>query len=541
MSTQLTVRDAPAILERNRAALRAAQPWLEVGTLPAGPVPADGRDGSPTFRVDGKWWRECSVPTAASRAMLESLRPTATVAFYLAPMHPAAIKVALDILGEGRVLIANVEEELELFLACEDFAIAIAEGRLRVVHSVEKLAELLERYPGLPTPELLVRTMHVPPDVNAKLVESVQRELAAEQDRRTQLANSLRTGCSARSAPPKRLLVGGPSRFRLWDDAGETLLCSVPAGVTTVRWRTDDPWQSTLLHLLDAIREVDAIVAADFFRADAAGALPENLPIISWATKPRIAPGGPHDKLLLADPDFTRAAHAAGWRQDQIALATRAERRSPRPPGKHLALIADLTAAKLSAEIEDFSSHRLACERIQSELERNPFRAGSDIAGYVDAVRASMGIPAEGFPADAIVENWALPLWQASVVRRLSGAGLPVEVHGRGWDAAENLGATVRGPVTTRAAFLDAVDAAAAVLAPAPGIRICDGYGRPVVQAVQSLEATAKQLARAASPGASQSAGASPSAGAPAAQLLLTRLAEAIAALGQGATTARPG
>lgn len=484
------------MLARNAAALRDAQPGLKLGALPGEAAPCVGRDGSATFKVGGDWWRGCSVPRAASLAMLESLSPGAVVACYLAPMHPAAVRVALDMLGPERVLIAIVEGELELFLSCEDFSADLAEGRLRLATSPRGVGELLREMPGLPTPELLIRTGHVDPEVNARLVDGVQAALRAEQERRGRAIAAFNVK-AARRRPARRVILARNGRFRLWDDAGDLLAEALPE-FEQVAWHADRPAETTLLHVLQLASRADALVAPDFFRGDWNGAIPDDLPIVTWATKGRLGTGSPIDRLILANDGWKDEAFRLGWKPEQVAVAARSLAMPAPPPDGRLALIADLGVPRLTAAIEDFSSHRLACERIGAELEANPFRAGADLAGYVDAVRQAVGIPPEGFPAAHVIEHWALPIWQATLVAKVAEAGVQVDVWGNGWDGIACV--RRRGEVRTREALHAAIASSRALLAPAPGVGICEGHGRPVVQATRSAADVARQAASAAVP-----------------------------------------
>lgn len=231
--------------------------------------------------------------------------------------------------------------------------------------------------------------------------------------------------------------------FKLWENTPATLVriaADIP-GAEVVPWWIDDPTCLSPLHLLEQSRVCDAMLTADFFRADGQGIIPASVPVLTWVTQPRVeryTDACRSDRLLLADVTFKREARKAGWSDSQIELASRPFPASPLPPPAappHLALIADTRPIEIPPEIEDYSSHRLLWERVESELQTDPLRLGIDIAGYLERTRLDMHIAAEGFPIGRIAEALVLPLWQQQVARRIVEAGLPLRIHGRGWEA----------------------------------------------------------------------------------------------------------
>lgn len=496
LAPPISDRDARAVLERNRAALARVQPELAVADLPHDLHPCPGRDGSPTFRLipsDGAaaaWWRECSVPLAASRAMLDTFTPTTSVSLFLQPMHPAAAAHALSLLGSGQALVALLDapESLAPFLACHDFSAAIDAHRLFFADGTDALATLLRTRPGLPTPGLFVRTNHLPDELVQSLVAACQKVFAAEHDRRAARVESLRASASPCSRPARRLVVSASLGFTLWSDAAGALsrVAAELPGVTPLPWATDDPLAASAVHLLELASSADAILAADFYRDGAQGLLPLDLPVLTWVTLPHVTSfsvAGPRDRLLLAHADFAATARAAGWPDARVTLATPPVPTLAAAPAPRLAFIADTRPIRVPAQVEEFSSHRLLWERAEAELTANPLRVGTDILAYLERLRAEMDIAADSFPAELIARELAVPKWQHEIARLCLRAGLPLALHGHGWDQLPDLAPSHQGPITTAAGLTAALTAATAILLPDPVSRSHPAVhaGRPVV------------------------------------------------------------
>lgn len=498
LGTVAPVRNAEEVWAGNVAALREVQPGVVVERLPGGWSACWGRDGTGTFRDgEGRWWKGCSVPRAASVAMLESLSGSAPVAVYLQPMHPAGVVEALRILGAEQVLIALLEseEELGLFLGCVDFSGAIRAHRLLFATSVEGrggLAEVLAANADMPTPGLFVRTSHLTDEVVTGLIEGCQAVFGREHERRTVRVNELSGRVVAREWPARRVVVGRRGRFEVWNDGADVLagVMGGVEGVEVVTWVMDDPLRASPVHLLGLAVEADGMVGCDFYRPDAQGILPGDFRLVTWATCGRIASysdAGEGDLLLVADSELRGLARARGWPEEKVVMAGRPVRVPGGVAGEpgHVAMIGETKEIKIPAVIEDYSSHRLLWERVEAELRGNALRVGQDVEGYVTKIQEEMSISGDGFPMELIVSALVVPLWRQQVVRMLVAAGVGVKTYGRGWDSVQDLRATWGGEIGSQGELFAAVDGARLLLAPEPGVRAhpVDFAGRPVVRA----------------------------------------------------------
>lgn len=471
----LSPRDAAsALLQRHRHVLASHQPTLDIPELPADATAVWGRDGSPTFRTGETWWTQCSVPRAASKALLEAFRPTSSVACFLFPFHPAAVREALDMTSSQQAVIALLGDiDLSMFLSCEDFSADFASNRLWLVRDAAGLEALLQDRRGLPVPGIFIRTPGTDDALVKTGVDSCQAVFSRIRERNEQHAEQIRRTPRTLSRPAQRLLVATTNRFKLWDDAQVALrdIASAMDGMEMMNWAIDDPASMSPLHLLEQSSKADALLAADFFRGDAHGVLPSDLPVITWVTQPRVdtyTAASKLDRVLLADPAFRKLARQAGWPDAQVEMAARPTTLLPSPPpGSRLALIADTLPLSIPPEIEDFSSHRLLWERAESELRTDPLRIGTDIAGYLDRMRIEMHIAPEGFPTVTIAERLVVPLWQQEVARRILGAGLPLKIYGSGWDKTE-VSSAVAGSICSVQDLRKAVEQAAALIVPIP-------------------------------------------------------------------------
>jgi hypothetical protein len=416
--------------------------------------------------------------------MLDSFVPSgAPVTLFLQPLHPAAVGVALEKLAGGgaeRALIVLLEgvEELAGFLGCEDFSGAIREHRLLFAVSEGHLAEVLASRRGMPIPGTFIRTSHLADAKVQELIGVCQRIFVDEQRRRTERVEEIRGMLAARrkrgagalgggdggknpalacgapraggaSVERGAVLVSARRRFELWRGHVESdaLVAAVrgafgedEGGVRV--WAMDDVFSMSPLHLLEeCVREggVDLMVLQDVFRPDAHDLIPMEVGVVTWVTTGRVVSfetAGERDGLLLAEPGDVEVAREMGWPAERVRVATRpAMEEAKKGRGKGLAFVGDTMAAEMPESAEEYSSHKLLYERVESEMGRNPLVAGSDVGRYVERLREEMGIATGTFPMEAAVRRWAIPLWQQGVVRHLRSLKVEVGVWGKGWPA----------------------------------------------------------------------------------------------------------
>lgn len=489
----------------NRTALAAGQPAL-AGALPGEAPDLDwvfARDGFLTgFESGERWHTGCSVPLLAARAVLKTLDPGAGVACFLCPTHAAQIRVALGRLQPSQALICVIPDirVLGIILRCDDFAGDVESGRLWFAWGdnwTQTLDRLLDAAPGLPTPTRFIRMPTAEPSVIERLIGDAQRVFTETNARRSAEVAKLRESWTPRGAePPKRICVVARSTFRLWDDAGHALHAALSAdsreAVSFQHFDPDAPAGASSLALAQAACASDVLVAPDMSRADAPTLTPMGMPWITWVTTPRIPPfaaAGPNDRLLLADPAWAEAAAAAGWPGARIAPAGwpgQLKHDSDAPPARSLALIANTHSLDAPESLAEFSSHGLLWDRLRALVLRDPFALPDDVETWVrDQARAD-GISVETLDVSLLVNRLVVPAYQQALAGALVAAGLPLRLHGVGWDELPRLRPHAAGPITSRDDLRAAVrDAAVLVHAwPTAGAHSIDALGRPIVRRI---------------------------------------------------------
>jgi len=453
------------------------------------------RDGSLTAREGGRWHSGCSLPRRAALTMLAKTRQQGITGCFLAPTHAAQIEQALVRLDPQQAMIILQPDMRIVWIAlhCCDFAADILAHRLWLATGenwTHELARVLADNLGLPIPQQSLRTALLNDEQAAALMNSAQRVMSDESQRR---AAMLREICArSRPAASARLCIIGPSRFRLWSDEGAVLFNALGPDaqanqMTCIRFDSDDPASSSPLALAMAGADCSAVVAANLTRADLAAALPDDLPLITWATRRPMPPfGGNHaDGLLVADRAWIDEALAAQWAADRVAVAawpTRGSEISPAQP-PFLAIIADTIIIDTAPEF-DLSTHGLLWDAIRNELLRDPLALGSDIAAYLKSRMLALGIQEQGFDAANFIENLILPAYQQGLARMLISAGLPLKLHGHGWSGISDLAGNACGPIGSPAQLESACQSAAALVYTWPdrGPHPIDAFARPVIR-----------------------------------------------------------
>ena len=495
---------AAGIPERNwKANLRslgATQPGLRPSALaePTNSQWVFARDSSLTAMLPGeRWWAGCSVPRAAARVMLGKMQIGGNVACFLSPVHAAQVRVALDMLEPWQAAVALVPDPTTLWvmLHCDDFSQDITEHRLWFAAG-EKWEEAMERLfvenPGLAPPAQFIRPILADPEPADRLIAPAQKIFAAENARRAEQIRSL-TSRPRRVNGVRRLCVIAPSRFRLWNPAPDWLINALSASeteeITVRRFDTDDPASSSALALASAIAECDAVVSANFGRADAPDMAAADVPWVSWMTTPRISSGsasGPHDSLLLADPAWRSVAIDGGWSADRVHVASCPTIvRNDRQMEPSLAFIADTQLLQPPKRVEDYSSHKLLWEIIADELLHDPFAIGDDAEKYLGRKTARLQIADAGFDAGLFIERLIIPAYQQGLARLLVREAIPVRIWGEGWRQIESLAVHREGEVTSADEFEAIVAGAIALVHPWPSrtAHPIDAVGRPVIRA----------------------------------------------------------
>jgi hypothetical protein len=460
-------------LETTQPALRAT---LERGRTDFTPV--FGRDGSLTaFDAAGKWWRGCSVPTAAAGAMLASLDVKGRVACLLRPTLAAHVRVALRRSRADQAVIALCPDadDLRVLLHCDDFSEDLRARRLWFAWGGEwaaVLKDLFEQWPGLATPAQFIRLPITPADEVERMIPAAQAVFAGVNASRAQQVARRRDDWR----PTGGLCVVAPSHFRLWDDAGAVLLDALSDCASVTRFDPDDPACSSALALLSAAERCDAVVTADTTRADVPGVLPPAMPWLTWVTRPTSIPPfekvGPADGLVLADPAWRDRAAAAGWPAERVLVGgwptARAE--SHAAPPRVLAIVADTIPVAAPERLAEYSSHRLLWDHLAAELETNPFAVGDSPAQFLERRMTRHGVRPDGFDAALFLERLILPAYAQSIARTLLTGGVPLRLFGAGWDRIDEFRPHAAGAVTSREGLNTIASHASALVHVWPGV-----------------------------------------------------------------------
>jgi hypothetical protein len=291
------------------------------------------------------------------------------------------------------------------------------------------------------------------------------------------------------------LLVIAGSRFRLWDDAGDVLAqalaSAVPSDVNIERFDSDDPATSSPLALATAATHCGGgVAAANVARADAPNLVPMETPWATWVTRPLIptfTAAGPHDSLVLADPNWKSIALSAGWPAERVSVAAWPAVDLPntavaRPS---LALVADTHRIVIPKAVEDLSSHRLLWENIEVEIHDDPL-AVEDPCTYLDDRSRRMNVAPESLDRRTFLDALIRPAYEQGIARlllRQLRTNPSLRICGRGWAELEEFTAYSTGSISTREALTSAVAAASALVYPWPvrHAHPVDAFGRLIV------------------------------------------------------------
>ena len=282
-------------LAENRASIARSQGNLTIADAPGDVEWVFARDRALTFRnADGTWFNGCSLPRRAAEEMMRKLDVAGPVACFLAPLHAAQLRVALDRLRHEQAVIAIVPDpaQMPLLLSCDNFTVDIERHRLWFVIGngwAEDLKALFAGHPGLCTPTQFIRLPAIDNETIDALIPPAQKAFADTNADRLAGMRRLRETYTRRS---QRLCVIAPSQFRLWDDAGHAL-AGLFSGDDALRIDLDDPTQASALALAQRSQDCGAIVAANIGRGDLPNVLSDSIPWITWASDTRIPTPAP--------------------------------------------------------------------------------------------------------------------------------------------------------------------------------------------------------------------------------------------------------
>jgi hypothetical protein len=472
----------------------------------------------------GGWWSGCSLPLRAGRAALKSLGTRGTLQCFLAPPSAGYVRAALERVDptQGLLLIVPESRDLRVMLACDDFSAEIAAHRLWFAAGeawAEELRQIFTDHPGLPTPVQFIRLPGHNAEILDPLIEKSQKIFSDVLAERARHVQSLRQGWRPTGQAARKLCVVTGGQFRLWDDAGfalsEAISRSAGPDVECAPLRADEPSNNSPVAVALAAAACDAIVAANFSRADSPELLSDRLPWITWVTAaarvPSFSAASPRDGLLLADADWRDRARAVGWPADRIAVAawpglmvssTEIVRPSDRslPAGRFASIIADTRPLDPPTGVEEFSSHRLLWETIRLELHDNPFAIAAAPDRYLTDRLRRYSVSEEGLDRGLFREGLIVPAYTQGIARLLIRSQVPLRLFGAGWADMPEFAPHASGAVCSRADLAGICAASAALVHawPATDAHPIDATGVTVVHgtAAQSvLRATRLALA----------------------------------------------
>lgn len=435
-----------------------------------------GRDRSLTAIDEfGQWAGACSLPARAAGAALGKMEIKGAVGCLLAPPHAAHLRAALDRLRPEQAIVAIVPDhrDLAIMLHCDDLSEAMAAHRLWFAAGPAwdvSLRNLLEQRPGLATPSQFIRTPDADPEDVQQLIVAAQQIFAEVSAARGAHVELLSKHPFEPQADRRRVCLVAPSRFRLWNDLGGTLLGVFDGNseLKVAHFDSDNPLCSSPLALLTAVRQCDVIVTANTGRSDLPGLVPDSIPWITWITAGRIpsrALAGPMDHLLVTDERLVKAATQSGWPASQIALAAWPALKaiSGASGEKCLAIIADTSTLDTPGDLIEYSSQSILWESIRQELLNDPFVL-TDIQGYLRNRMGRAGVGEQSFPAARFIDRLIVPAYQQGLARSLIAAGLPLRLFGAGWDAVSELASRASGELRSAEQLREAVSVSTALV-----------------------------------------------------------------------------
>jgi hypothetical protein len=452
-----------------------------------------GRDGTLTAREpEGRWWAGCSVPLLAGRALLSTLDADPQASCLLSPSHVGLVLASRERMG-ARPALFVVEPDIQtarVILTCHDLSADIQAHRLWFSCGNDwagQLREIFTSYPGLATPARFIRTKLTASEVADGLIGQAQTVFSSVLEQRAK-AIAAYSNSEAGATESTRILLIGESHFQLWNDATRVLNDEL-ADRRVQRFDTDDPLATSPIALLEAARTCGSIVTADICRADSTNAVRADLPWITWMTRPaapEFGTAGPRDYLILADSAWRSIARSAGWPDDRVRVCGWPAKSSTTPtaPSRSpkLAIICDTQLIKIPHSIEDFSSHRVLWEMVETELHETPLTV-EDPDKYLRDRANQLHIDLPAHVCSAFVRGLIIPAFQQGLARILINAGLPVSIWGDGWREIAEVAGHSEGALIDRDSFDAAVSASTALIYcwPVRAAHPIETTGKPVL------------------------------------------------------------
>lgn len=478
-----------SIYRRNLAALAPRQPvvaqTLETTEIPDSVTPAEGRDGSATFRLPGAdgrigWFGGTSMPTVSAEALVAGMR--AEGASVILPGILTGLEAVLalrNLPAQGALFVAEADAlQVKLALHLHDLAEASATGRLIFLLGADLEGALLSFFTEQPGYEYPSRMLVAPQRLAAELAE-LQRRLestvAAVDEQRAGRVNRVVDRLRGRTqrplpAEPRVVLVSVDAC-----PATQAQVARIGRAFSALGW----PWTASLpdrpdnWHLcarLEVLAEhdPDLVVLINSPPGALRPLLPAELPLAGWylpqeqverGLDPRL---GPADSVWAASRAQREALCAAGLpaerveilapAADGVLLTPEQEGADESPLTCDIGIVADLPNDTPEASGISLPSQVTLWNALREAVARRPDRYSSARAEdfLVEAERTSGVQLRDEEVRAAILQRARLCVGPARVTRAaveaLRRPGQRVDVWGANWEPFARDEVVLRGP-----------------------------------------------------------------------------------------------
>lgn len=464
----LASRAARANLRANLNCLSHTQPELAVASCDRESLEwVFARDGFVSaLTSSGTWLADCSVPLLAAQEFFREMRLSGSVVCMLLPTHAAQVLTVTDAIAPGQAQIVIVPEPADLsqVLHCADFTRAIASHSLWFAVGPDwstQLAQLLSRHDGLGVPTQFVRLPITPDDVLLPFIQEAQKVFTRIASQRQEKLKSLAP--RHRHGDRQRIVIAAPMRFRLWQDHGHALHSAVQQAIAPGTEidvvDLDDPLCASALHLAQVTRGADALCMVDATRTDLPGVVDDSVRWVTWSTGLRaIEATGGHDRVIVSAPDRQQRPPTSNAQAAPV-------------PNRRIKIVCDLPPLDPPRRLEEFSSQRLLWQLICEELIQQPLSTGANPEIYLRERAARVGVDPAALPVTQFLNELIQPAFAVGVANVLRRAGLPLDLHGAGWEAHPKLQPHAQGRVSSREDLGRLIESGAVLVHVWPGAR----------------------------------------------------------------------
>jgi hypothetical protein len=489
----------------NRSAVRDIQPTL------LGAVPEElpdwewifARDGSLSARLPGRAWISgSSVPRALAERALQKLEAKGLCIGFVVPAHAQDVVVALSKLAPEQTLLVvhPADSFLIQLLACHDFSADLRSRKFILAVGPawqREFADTFTRHPTLVPPHQLIKLPYASPRFVERVFGSIEHLIHQESQSHQQKLRAMSIGMAGTST--SGLLLAAGSSPRLWSSLTGHLLSVAAANdaadVSTLD--TSDPTTASAMALARAAQSKSALLTADVGRADLPELLPVSKPWIAWCSHGRIpkrVESARRDKLILSSAQLLEPALRAGWNKSDLRVGLPIEI-PPIAADAKPTMIVDFVPPHVPAAFNEFSSHRLLWEFIDSQLSADALFSNSPLQQTIPSLLAKFNIDPQSFPFDLLVRQLLEPAFARALAKQLVKRGVDFRLVGSGWDSEPEL-TGVRSSVNC---LNDALAGASCLIDMFPGQRLHRQHfvRRPVVPTWgRSWSALLRDLAR---------------------------------------------